>query len=68
MMGSYLDDSVGLVKIQVESSWVNCFRYYKAIIIAAAYPHFVPLGNTVCIIFMEAPMLDNLFLVFSIDT
>ena len=57
MMGSYLDDSVGLVKIQVESSWVNCFRYYKAIIIAAAYPHFVPSGNTVCVVLIEALIL-----------
>ena len=67
IMGSQLYDSAGLVNTQVEYSQVTCFQYSKAIIIAAAYPHFVPSGNTVCVVLMETPILANTFLIFSID-
>ena len=67
MLDPQLDDSVGLVNIQVESSWVTCFRYFQAIIIATAYPNFLPSGNTVCVVLMETQMLDNSFLILSTD-
>ena len=67
MMGSYVADSVRLVNVQVAYSWVTCFRYSKAFIIAAAYQNVVPLGDSVCVVLMEAPILANSFLNFSID-
>ena len=50
---------VVLVNFQVVSSWVNCFRYSEAVIIAAAYSQFVPSGNAVCVVLVEAQILSN---------
>ena len=62
-----MDVFVDLVNIQVVSSLVTCFQYYEDIIIAAAYPYLFPLGNSVCVILMGAPIQTNLLLLFSID-
>ena len=62
-----MDGLVDLVNVQMVTSRVNCFLYSAAVIIATAYPSFVPSGNAVCIVLMEASILANSFIVFSID-
>ena len=58
---------MGLVNVTATTSEVTLFQYYPAIILSVAYPNFVPLGNDVCFVLMEAPILANWFLVFYID-
>ena len=53
--------------VQAESSAMNFFRYSPAVNITAAYPKFVPSGNSVCVVLIETPILENSFFVLSID-
>ena len=53
---------------QADSSEVNLFRYSPALIIATVHPNLFPSEKYVCVVLIEAPILDNSFLVFYINT
>ena len=57
----------GFENVQSEFRAVTLFQYSSAVIIDAIYSNFVPLGNFMCVVLMEAPILANSFLVLSID-
>ena len=56
----------GFENVQSEFRAVTLFQYSSAVIIDAIYSNFVPLGNFMCVVLMEAPILANSFLVVSI--
>ena len=66
-LGFYTSVLVGLVNVHTGSREVTLFRYSSDVIISASYLNFFPSGNAVCDVLIDAPILANSCLVFSIN-